>query len=309
MTFARKKEPPASLHLLVHPEQDSEYRHFEVALADGSFAQAVRALPFDTAATTFSPINAWWLADAALLAYWDQAEATKRFKSDAGLNSTFFSRNGTQCYVASNDQFVVVAFRGTQPNDRADVWTDADFVPRPWERGGQAHEGFIRGLNVVWADLLTELKAMDGKGVWFTGHSLGAALAVLAADRFGSPAGVYTIGSPRVGDSAFAAGFNGRHAGRSFRYVNYHDVVTHVPPSDFGFCHVDAEKHFDETGVLQGRAASGQGVIDGASKFFAGLPKLVSGASLMPRALIDHTPRRYTTCIWNAFVASDSVRT
>jgi len=76
--------------------------------------------------------------------------------------------------------------------------------------------------------------------VWFTGHSLGAALATLAASRY-QTAGVYTFGSPLVGNQSFAAAFNAVfHDGagsRSFRYVNDHDVVTQVPPGPLAFPH------------------------------------------------------------------------
>jgi triacylglycerol lipase len=65
--------------------------------------------------------------------------------------------------------------------------------------------------------------------VWFAGHSLGAALATLAADRFPAAAGVCTIGSPRVGDRAFAAEFDARFGARALRFVNDTDIVTHVP--------------------------------------------------------------------------------
>ena len=276
MAFVPKKVPPPSLHLLGHPESDTEYRHFQVALEGGLSAPAVTTMPFDHAAHAFSPINAWWLADAALLAYWDESTAAERFQTGAGLSSTFFDRDGTQGYVASNGQFAIVAFRGTQPDEGADLWTDLDFVPRPWERGGRVHEGFMRGLNAVWVDVAGAVTRSGATRVWFTGHSLGGALAVLAADRFESAAGVYTIGSPRVGDPEFVGSFNARHENRSFRYVNQHDFVTRVPPEAVGFGHVDVEMRFD----------------------------LDPGASLIPRALADHTPRLYATYMWNAIVAA-----
>lgn len=58
------------------------------------------------------------------------------------------------------------------------------------------------------------------RSVWFTGHSLGAALATLAADLFEPARGVCTLGSPRVGDVAFATLFDARFRQRSARYVN-----------------------------------------------------------------------------------------
>jgi pimeloyl-ACP methyl ester carboxylesterase len=124
----------------------------------------------------------------------------------------------------------------------------------------------------VWADVTEALSLAHAVRPWFTGHSLGGALATLAADRHGDSAAVYTFGSPLVGDDAFAAGFNNRHEGRSFRYVNGDDLVTRVPPF---FTHINREHRL------------------------AAPPE----TSLWPGALIDHTPRRYSTLVWNSLAA------
>jgi triacylglycerol lipase len=302
VTFIHKKLPPPSLMLVTHPESDSQYVHFQAETAAGP-QPAATAAAFDPVASTFSFVNAWWLAEAALLSYWPADEATNRFLAAADLQSELVDREGTQCYVASNGAFAIVAFRGTQPEQRADVWTDFEFIPTKWPGGGNVHEGFQEGLNVVWDDVTQALTQSGAAKVWFTGHSLGAALATLAADRFGQPAGLYTFGSPRLGDGKFTAAFNGRHATRSFRYVNNHDVVTHVPPTIFNFRHVDREMHIDGNGHIgQSIAGPGTVVIDAAKDFFTRrVPALISGASLLPPALIDHTPRRYSTLVWNAF--------
>ncbi|KAL6838209.1 hypothetical protein ACP4OV_031971 [Aristida adscensionis] len=67
-----------------------------------------------------------------------------------------------------------------------------------------------------------------------TGHSLGAALAVLIADELAgvgvaAPVAVFSFGGPRVGNRAFAARVEARGA-RVLRVVNAHDVVPRFPP-------------------------------------------------------------------------------
>ncbi|XP_062190946.1 phospholipase A1-Ibeta2, chloroplastic-like [Phragmites australis] len=66
-----------------------------------------------------------------------------------------------------------------------------------------------------------------------TGHSLGAALAVLIADelagRAQAPVAVFSFGGPRVGNRAFAERVEARGA-RVLRLVNAHDVVPRFPP-------------------------------------------------------------------------------
>ena len=250
--FVHKNPPPPSLMLVTHPESDSQYVHFQAETSAGP-QPAATAAPFDPGAGKFSRVNAWWLAEAALLSYWPADEAKNRFLEQADLQSELVDREGTQCYVASNGAFAIVAFRGTQPQERADVWADFQFIPRSWPGGGNVHEGFQQALNVVWDDLTQALAQSGATNIWFTGHSLGAAVATLAADRFEKrPA--HTFGSPRLGDGKFTAAFNSRHAARSFRYVNNHDVVTHVPPSIFNFTHVDREIHIDRHGLIGNRS-------------------------------------------------------
>ena len=82
------------------------------------------------------------------------------------------------------------------------------------------------------------------------GHSLGAALATVAANfAAGEPRlrlqGLYTYGSPRVGDAAF-----GRAIGVPvFRFRNNSDVVTTVPIG-LVFRHVGALQLIDSGGHL-----------------------------------------------------------
>jgi hypothetical protein len=70
--------------------------------------------PFQADAASFNLSNAWWLADASTLAYVDEAFAADWFKR-AGLHEIrFFDNGSTQCFVASNREFAVVAFRGSE---------------------------------------------------------------------------------------------------------------------------------------------------------------------------------------------------
>jgi triacylglycerol lipase len=296
--------PPPSLQLLTRPELDPDYVHFENALE----------VPFRGDATTFSPQNAWWLADCALLSYWPEASARPRFHDGGGFqDSMLIDLDGTQCYVAWKADAVIVAFRGSQPTERVDILHDVDFPKVAWDHPGEeVHEGFRRALDVAWSGIFAEIQRHPGRSVWLTGHSLGASVATLAADRFlrvsGTAPWLYIVGSPRVGDATFVRGFNERFSGRAFRYVNHHDVVTHLPPGDLGFGEIDAVFHFDEDGQIDKRDSSGglRGVLALAADDMRELAeaRFQSGAHLLPDFLIDHTPRRYATLVWNALADS-----
>ena len=70
--------------------------------------------PFRPQARTFEPVNAWWLAEAALRAYADEGFARRQF-GRAGLGEVaFVSKAGSQCYLAESRDFVMAVFRGTQ---------------------------------------------------------------------------------------------------------------------------------------------------------------------------------------------------
>ena len=297
-----KPIPPSSLELLIQPQTDTTYEHFEDA----------RNNPFDHGTDGFSRVNAWWLADAALLAYWDERSARPIWRR-AGLDLTFLSEQGVQCHVASDGRLAIVAFRGTQPNDWQDLLDIAMAAHIPYEYGGAVHRGFLGSLDRIWPRLKVVLEDLDRTGhrVWFAGHSLGAALATLAMDRFPAARGLYTIASPPVGNQRFARGFNRRHAGRSFRYANHRDIVVNLPKPLLvlfgGYSHVRERRYIN-----------GKGIISAGSTVAAWLssltvrkmtPSFIRGAGptalfALPQRLVDHTPRRYAVYIWNDYATA-----
>ena len=94
-------------------------------------------------------------------------------------NRKFFSRRGTQGFVAGNDAMILVAFRGTEPKKLEDWMTDAKVKRVPGKGGGHVHRGFKAALELVSDDMATAVRKFQDRGqpVFITGHSLGAALA------------------------------------------------------------------------------------------------------------------------------------
>ncbi|MCR9247660.1 MAG: lipase family protein [bacterium] len=221
---------------------------------------------FSAADFSHSNGNGYWLGKFAELAY--QTEAGFQ-SSIAGCKpespAKLIDNGGTQVHVAEWKNFVIVAFRGTETNVE-DFWTDAQFVLRDWSAGGKVHTGFHDALADVWDQLVAYLKSIgantekDGKTVWLTGHSLGGALAVLAASRLchknlTAVAGLYTIGQPRVGDADFVKGLDDVMGGRYFRYVNHRDVVPRVPARAMKYHHTGKVLYFNGDGVLEVESA------------------------------------------------------
>jgi len=290
----QKPRPTPDLQFVFHPERDSEYQHFD----------GIDKAPFGATATSMTRANAWWLAESALLTYWDADEAIRRF-AGAGLTAAFVEGGDTQAYVAWNAAAVLVSFRGTQPGSLGDIVDDAVAILVPWTHG-LVHLGFREGLERVWPKLLKAIEPLAAtRSVWFGGHSLGAALATLAADRYPQTAGVCTLGSPRVGDRIFAATFNARFGTRSLRYVNDTDIVTHVPtPFPLPYDHVNCLRYItsdgrvtEQTPKLAHFVADVFGDVDHLRQV---TDALASGTlTVAPDFLLDHMPRGYAVDIWN----------
>src|SRR5205809_539354 len=70
--------------------------------------------PFNSESDAFDMINAWWLADAALLAYSDRGIIEYWCEKAGFTEFHWFSGNSTQCYVAATERYAFVVFRGTQ---------------------------------------------------------------------------------------------------------------------------------------------------------------------------------------------------
>ncbi|NVO13537.1 MAG: lipase family protein [Rhodoplanes sp.] len=146
---------------------------------------------------------------------------------------------GTRGLVAETRGIGVLAFAGTDPLNLAHWLTDINFVQN--QEG--IHRGFDTALEAAWGDVTSALRGADPAApLLVVGHSLGGALAVLAAHRirteFGLESEVYTFGMPRVGSPEFAAAYNAAAGERTYRLVHGEDVVPTVPPSELTFCHV-----------------------------------------------------------------------
>jgi pimeloyl-ACP methyl ester carboxylesterase len=198
------------------------------------------------------PRNAFFLAEACKLAYLDEPQGPEEFSTQLGLEAHLISVGNTQVYVGQNGNAVVVAFRGSQSPTSLDGLKDwlltnannylilpegqlgTDFAAAGV--GARFHRGFLEALDAIWEPLFAQVsKLLDAsdRPLWVTGHSLGGALALMAAWRlqrnFLKVHEVITFGSPMVGNDAAARAFEREFAGKIFRYVNLEDPVPLLP--------------------------------------------------------------------------------
>ncbi|MDD5057196.1 MAG: lipase family protein [Sideroxydans sp.] len=205
--------------------------------------------PFDPSSGAYDQNNALWLAELSRLVYRHDIEEndppphptqTHILEQAGCTRRQYFGSNitGTQAILAEfggATPFAVLAFRGTEQEPR-DFVTDLT-LGRLRQREGKidVHEGFKAALDSVWREIESALKELRCP-VFFTGHSLGAALATLAAARR-TPTALYTYGSPRVGDADFTASLKDI-ADIIHRVVDSEDGVTSLPPEALGYRHI-----------------------------------------------------------------------
>src|ERR1700753_973405 len=135
---------------------------------------------------------------------------------------------------------------------------DIDAIPadyRPISGFGQVHSGFQEVYQLVRNNIATHLSAAVAAcdQIMITGHSLGAALAVLAAPDIAQnmppntiEPRLITFAGPRVGVSEFAEKFNAAIAS-CFLVVNFLDIVPLLPPAPY--VHVGAQISVDSGGA------------------------------------------------------------
>jgi hypothetical protein len=205
-------------------------------------------VPFDTNADPrqFSLPNALWLIELSRLVYRrNPTEDSKEPNPHSSNRSTFLAPHNleevrffnkqkhasdTQAILVrstKDPQWAALVFRGTERN-AVDVITDLNVLGI-----SDVHTGFKEALDIVWDDIAAELEKLKDVPLFMTGHSLGAALAILAAARH-TPRAVYTFGSPLVGKRTFIETLHGIPI---HRVVDDIDGVTLLPPH-VGFEHV-----------------------------------------------------------------------
>ena len=210
---------------------------------------------------------------------------------------------GTEGYGAlrASDGLALLAFRGTEATTLADLATDIAFVPEPWtEAGGLVHGGFARALRSVLADVRNwrDVDCAQRQRLLLCGHSLGAALATLAASAFQDAASeLVTIGSPRVGDEAFAASVR---AQRITRLVDCCDLVTHLPLQSPWHVHVGAMHYIDRLGALHAPAPADADVDHDQmrARIEFTLQHALQPGSAGARDLADHAPINYLRALF-----------
>lgn len=193
------------------------------------------------------------IAIFASAAYVDNISLINNYNCSIYLNQTNITvveNEGNRALVAVGDE-IIVSFRGTK--NIQNIIQDIKFFKVKFNETSEAwvHKGFMNAYQLLKPEIEENLQKLRNeypdKLVVFTGHSLGAAMATLAAMDHGY-AKLIIFGSPRVGE-----GIQMRNV---LRLVSKGDMVDKVPPQKLGY------KHFSEKKMIIGDTAYSCGIED-----------------------------------------------
>jgi hypothetical protein len=267
------------------------------------------------AASVLAEIASWGYSDGEVLL--DELHR-QGFVNDATCQQVSVSNEAmlvvSTAFFIRSGKVGVICFRGTEPSNAINFLTDASCSPIDLLSLGSVHGGFYRNVSAVWKELAEEVnQAIHDEhdpleAIYITGHSLGAAMAVIAgAIIFGDPLyvpwrplvrGIYTYGQPMVGTKEFAKSC-GRFEKILFRHIYGHDLVPRLPPATTGaYEHFGSEFHGSEAGWAPRGEVSRQ-VISIALSIPIGVAAWVVkqipllGWIRLPLSIDDHSPNSY----------------
>jgi len=173
----------------------------------------------------------------------DEKIIFEKFLKDAKFPRVIpFNNHETQAFLAINpiEKIAILAFRGTEIGQSIqdfkilDVLTDLTATFKKIE-DYKVHTGFYKAFQYVEKDIKETIKDLIGYKIYITGHSLGAALALIATQRCDLEnikiEACYVFGCPRVGNRKFC----NKIKTPIYRIVNESDIVTAIPPTRFFF--------------------------------------------------------------------------
>ncbi len=310
--------------------------------------------------SAYDPERAYQLSVVAGWAYADGqtlADKIQHYGFEAGAYVQQFSVINEAMLVVARAYLVrskdgragILAFRGTEPVNAINWLTNAHTEARPFYGRGVVHHGFHTNLEALWSYIDAALReaiaggSAPGNGaaagtspplqrlehLYVTGHSLGGAMAVLAAARIfrdGDLAsfrplvrGVYTFGQPLVGDQEFVDSC--ADLGELvYRHEYRHDVVPVLPPSSVArsFAHLGQKRVTsspDEPWRLSGEQTRPlrflvQGLACVSAAFFTRRLLLLRRLDGLWYSIDDHLPQRYIdTCKRSLTVEQPAVPT
>ena len=206
--------------------------------------------------------NAYWMARLSQVVYEEKEnnspdeskilEVLK--KEDPGFINIYpVSEGNAQAIFVEHEQYFCMAFRGTDEfKDWGDNFTAIKFKVSNLD--AEFHKGFYQHFEKIWQrleDIHKDRREENPLPLFFTGHSLGGALATIATAQWVLDGdrqfiSTYTFGQPRAVTLKLAGTLAPMCGNRFFRFHNNNDIVTRVPPRVMGFSHMGQIAYIDK---------------------------------------------------------------
>ncbi|MDE0151145.1 MAG: lipase family protein [Bdellovibrionales bacterium] len=182
--------------------------------------------------STYSDDTAIVMAECSELAY-EEEHLLKNHLEDGQMELKLIRDEDPQFFLAEHAHYIVLAFRGTESDNIQDIITDLS-IKRQSTKQGKIHTGFLNSYCRVHHELSSYLKNTN-KPIYITGHSMGAALAVIATAQLSSCtlSACYNFGSPHIGSPEFDSHLRVP----VYRIVNVGDIVPNLLNWHVGYYH------------------------------------------------------------------------
>jgi hypothetical protein len=157
-------------------------------------------------------------------------------------------------YVIAVEDVTIIVFRGTNAGEVSDWLANLNLLEAATPHG-PVHDGFLTAYQSLKPQIVELLTTRKPKRLWLAGHSLGGALAVVAAfdlidnEKF-AVQGVMTFGQPMVAKAQLASHLDNILLGKYAHFVNHSDIVARVPP---GYSTCGSLVMFTDNGVLRSK--------------------------------------------------------
>lgn len=197
---------------------------WQAVLSPGDDGQLLQAeFPSFVPDVEFSLTNAWWMGQFCWIYYISDPQRRQSLLAKHGWKELAYWNNQVDvCGLIQGHGAHVLVFRGTQGWR---PWITNLFYGKRRPKGplvGRVHGGFQWGLMGLWQDIQLRLNTLSGP-LFYTGHSRGGAMAILAAG-FHPATAVYGLGAPFVADRTLAKDW--QHP--CYNIINYRDFVARV---------------------------------------------------------------------------------
>ena len=239
--------------------------------------------------TTLDAGNAYWMAKLAKAVYCKKSEEETRPDEEKILHDlkqedkdfisiTGFDKNSAQAMLVEHKDYFCMSFRGT---DELADWLDNMDIASTEQACGIFHEGFWESTEDIWG-IYSKYKELasgqEQRPLFITGHSLGGAMATVAAVRLlheNIPfVGLYTFGQPRAMVRKMIPIVNAQCKDRFFRFQNNNDIVTRMPALLAGYRHGGTQLYISQHRVIYRKTSFWFSFVDHLSGTFKNLKKL-----------------------------------